>query len=490
MLGKLFAGCDIQIRVPYRSTHSFMWQRKKDSVAIATINRTILWFNKAFQGLSADVPMIEIEKLAVLVHHSLNGKTRTFHSAEHVFSMCEGMNPIQILAALFHDVVYRQLDDGFPALVADLMADVTYTQDGVLHLQAIKPEDTATVLCADLFGFSPRQVLQQLAGMNEFLSAVVAARLLHSHLTAAQLIAVLACIEATIFFRVPDSNGRAATDNLAQRVQAQGKKFLGHYSDQDLAVFVNTVLTDAVTLANRDVAGITEASPEQCLMNTLLLIEESNTPLMAAGVYTVQQYRSAVLRMKVFLLGLSPEFICQCHDGYPDAATRRVKGETARRNIEFSCAYLGAIVASTAIIEALALSTGADAPLAMFLGKPTPFQGGSDALQDFLPEPPSVNATDANLLKVLEMGQLPGSADGLSAAPLTVFLYRHAGIRGTEYTLLQAQKMFDGDLSPQSFLKTLDKTMLRTIIHACARVAVSRAEALLVLESSLCAHDA
>ncbi len=454
-------------------------------MAIATINRTILWFNQAFQALSVDIPTNDIEQLAILVHHSLDGKTRTFHTAEHVFNMCEGMNPIQILAALFHDVVYYQLDDGFPAQVAPLLADVTYTENGVLRLQPIQPEDTATVLCADIFGFRPGQVLQQYAGMNEFLSAVVAARLLHRHLTAAQLIAVVACIEATIFFRVPDANGRAATNDLAQRVEAQASKFLSNLSDQALSTFVNTVLTDAVTLANRDVAGITEADPEHCLSNTLLLLEESNAPLRAAGVYTVQEYRSALLRMNGFLSSLSPAFICQCYDGYPDANTCLVKGVTAKRNIDFSCAYLGAIIASLAIIEALALCTGTDAPLAMFLGNA---HGRPGPMQDLLPEPPAKHATHAELLKVLEMGQLPGTASGLSASPLTVFVYRYLGHSGTEQTLLQAKQMFDGHLSPQAFLKTLDRPMLRSIIHACAKIAVLRSEALLDLENSLYAH--
>ena len=458
-------------------------------MAIATINRTILLFNQAFQALSADVPTIEIEQLAVLVHHSLNGKTRTFHTAEHVFTMCEGMNPIQILAALFHDVVYYQLDDGFPAQVAPLLADVTYMENGVLRLQPIQPEDTATVLCADIFGFRPGQVLQQFAGMNEFLSAVVAARLLHRHLTAAQLIAVVACIEATIFFRVPDANGRAATDDLAQRVEAQARKFLSKLSDQAISTFVKTVLTDAVTLANRDVAGITEADHEHCLSNTLLLLEESNAPLRAAGVYTVQEYRSALLRMNGFLSSLSPAFICQCYDGYPDANTCMVKGVTAKRNIDFSCAYLGAIISSIAIIEALALCTGTDAPLAMFLGNAKSVHGRLGPMQDLLPEPPSEHATHAELLKVLEMGQLPGTASDLSASPLTVFVYRYLGHSGTEQTLQQAQQMFDGHLSPQAFLRTLDRPMLRSIIHACAKIAVLRSEALLDLENNILNTD-
>ena len=83
-------------------------------MAIATINRMILWFHEAFRALSAKVPMVEVEQLAMLVHHSMDSKTRAFHTTRHVFAIGEGMKPLQVLAAIFHDVVYYQLDDGFP----------------------------------------------------------------------------------------------------------------------------------------------------------------------------------------------------------------------------------------------------------------------------------------------------------------------------------------------------------------------------------------
>jgi hypothetical protein len=461
------------------------------SVAIATINRVILWFNEAFQGLAVDVPMAEVERLALLVHHSLDGKTRTFHTTEHIFDMCEGMNPVQILAALFHDVVYCQLDGGIARRVAPLLADVTRTEHGVLLLQNIRPGDTTTALCADLFGYEPGQALLPHNGMNEFLSAIVAARLLQRHLSAEQLIAVLACIEATIFFRVPDANGRTAADKLALRVQRQGAKLqAGHsLSVPDLSAFVKTVVTDAVVLANRDVAGITEADPGLCLSNTLLLIEESNVPLMATGVYSVQEYRGALLRMSGFLSNLSPAFIFQHYDGYPDAGTRLIRGETAARNVKFSCDYLDVMLASVAIIEALALSTGSDAPIAMFLGETTRVPGRLEPAADFRPVPPSGPHCDTGLLGVLEMGCAPGSRNNRGASSLAAFVYRSMGRDGIRLALQQAEQLFEGNLSPRAFLLALDCGVVRAIIRACEKNAVSRSAALLALESSLYASD-
>ena len=456
-------------------------------MAIATINRVILWFDEAFRALSAEVPMAEVERLAVLVHHSMDGKARVFHTTRHVFSVGEDLKPLQVLAALFHDVVYYQLDGGLPARVATLLEGVTDEKDGALYLREIEPGDSATTLCADIFGFSPGQVLPLYRGMNEFLSAVVAARLLQQHLSDAQLLAVVTCIEATVPFRAPDEHGRTAAEALARRVQERSAKFPAQpaLSSQEAEAFVTAVVRDAVTLANRDISGFIESDPGQCLSNTLLLIEESNAPLSAVGVYSLQEYRSALRRMESFLSGLDPALVCQSYDGQPDADTLLAMGAAAKRNIDFSCDYLGAILTTIAIIEALALSTGTDCPIAMFLGDITSSDGKPDRVEDFLPEPPSGQPIDAELLQVLQVGRALESANDLAASPLTTYLYRFMGHSRSKQTLQQARRMFDGNMSPRAFLKTLDRDMLSAVIRACARIALSRSEALLALEKNL-----
>ena len=196
-------------------------------VAISTINRFITVIDTAFQALPVNVSMVETERLATLVHSAMESKTRAYHTSTHVFGMCEGMQPLQVLAALFHDLVYYQLDGGFPVHTAGLLDDVTRCEGGTLILQPIGPGDTPLTLCAATFGFEPGQVLPLYGGLNEFLSAVVASRLLQAHLSAADLIAVIACIEATIPFRKPDSQGRTAMDRLAVRVLTQYASLFG-----------------------------------------------------------------------------------------------------------------------------------------------------------------------------------------------------------------------------------------------------------------------
>lgn len=452
---------------------------------IATINRLITCFSDAFKALSSPVAMTDIEDMAMLIHHSMSAKTRVYHTTHHVFDMCEGMNPRQVLAALFHDLVYVQLDGGFPLLATPMLEEVARRQDSSVILRKIDADDTALALCADLFGFTPGQTLPPYGGMNEFLSAVVAARYLQRQLNTDDLIAVVACIEATIPFRGPAPDGTSAAETLARRVQAQRDQLLPELGAEEMASYILTVITDAIHLANRDVAGFGEADPGRFLSNTWLLIEESNAPLAAVGVYSVQQYRSALMRMDTFLAGLDPRNVFQSHGGEPSPRKLTAMNAAAKRNIAFSCAFLDAKIASIAIVEALARSTGGDCPVSMLLGDISSARGQPVRAEDFLPTPPCAQPTSAALLKVLEKGRAVESSNDLTTSPLTAFVYRYIGHAGMNQALQQARQMFDGTLEAEAFLRALDPDMVRAITHACARIAVSRRDALVSLEQSL-----
>jgi hypothetical protein len=68
---------------------------------------------------------------------------------------------------------------------------------------------------------------------------------------------------------------------------------------------------------------------------------------------------------------------------------------------------------------------------------------------------------------------------------LTAFVYRYLGHDGTLRALSMAKQMFAGDLTAQDFLRSLDQNMVRALIRACARIALSRETPLLALEKTL-----
>jgi hypothetical protein len=449
---------------------------------ISTINRFIQLLADAFRALRADVSMHEIERLAMLVHSAMENKRRAYHSSNHVFHMCEGMNPRQVLAAVFHDVVYYQLDGGFPQQAAALLEPIVRNENGALVLNAIGTHDTALQLCADIFGFKPGQALPLFGGMNEFLSAAVAARLLQPHLQMCDLIAIIACIEATVPFRGKDAAGRDFAFLLAGRIREQSRTLLKTLSDEEIERHVAQVMLDAIKIANRDVDGFAEPNPGKFLSATWQLIEESNAPLVAVGVYTLQDYRGALARMEKFLGGLNPKNIFHHYGHYPDDAEIARLNEAARKNLAFSCDYLGAKITSIAIIEALALETGGNCPVSMFLGDIHSPHGKPDRVEDFLPPVNFVTELKSRLLLVLEQGRAQESSSDLTHSPLTAYIYRYMGHEGSLQALQQSKRMFAGELSALEFLKSLNPEMIKAITDACAHIAISRREALQKLQ--------
>lgn len=454
-------------------------------MAIATINRLITLFDGAFKALAAPACMADSERLAMIVQFAMDSRVRAYHTSAHIFDLVDGLNPYQVLAALFHDLVYYQLDGGFPESTVDILRGVVSVQDDVLVLQPIAPDDTALVLCAAVFDFQPLQALSSHAGTNEFMSAVAAARLLQAHLGVMDLLAVVACIEASIPFRVTALDGTSSADTLALRVDRLCQRLQSTWSPATRQAYVDRVVTEAVQFANRDVGSFANDDPGLFLSSTWLLIDESNTPLTRVGVYTLRQYRDVLMRMETFLGMLNPESVFQRYKGTPTTPEWTGLCAAATRNIAFACDFLDAKVASVAIIEALAMATGSDCPVSMFLGDIRSAQGRPDRVHDFLPPAPIHADVDADMLDVFENGRNLASQHDLAASPLTAFVYRHLGYEGTRKTLRHARDMFAGITTPLAFLQTQNRDMVCAMAQACSHIALSRTAALQALQRAL-----
>ncbi len=450
----------------------------------ATINRLITLFDRAFRETAPALDVATAEQMAMLVHHAMNPRTRVYHTPEHVFTMCDGLNGRQTLAALFHDIVYYQLDGGFPDDVADMLHPVVRDDFGVVKLRAIPASDRWLALCAELFGFKAGQEISVYGGLNEFLSAVVATRKLSPHLSVQDMVVILCCIEATVPFRAGQGKQSAGVA-LANRLSAALPQWLPDMDEAARQQFVDTAVAEAVILANRDVAGFAEKDPGHFLATTWLLIEESNAPLKAVGIYSLGDYRAALMRMELFLSNLDPESIFHSYGDVPGAEQVASLAEAARGNLRFACDFLDSKIATVAIVEALALCSGSDCPVSMFLGDISSPFGKPDRAEDHLPEAPLGHGINEALLRVFEKGRSRESTNDLTASPLTAYVYRCIGHKGMQAAIVQAKKMFDGTLSPTDFLRSLDREMVQAIIRACSQIAFSRRAALQALEQSL-----
>jgi hypothetical protein len=488
----------------------------------ATIHRIIAAFDGALEGLDLRTDPLDVERWSVLVHEAMANRARFFHGSEHIFDVVRGTragdqagaDPLETLAILFHDVVYVQVDGALDQRIARILEGVIRHEDGggyrLADLDALA--EPLVLHVAQVFGLSSGQELSPFAGLNEFASALVAARQLGPLLREVQVIAVAACIEATIPFRGLDQRGLGPYDRLAERLRRLSLD--GRPLDE---VRVAEAVTRAVRVANSDVGNFGDPDPATFLDHTWNLLPESNPALQLPTAYTVRQYRVALHQMEVFLSTLSGERVFHRWGGVPDEATYRGLVARAGNNLGIGVRYLRVKLYTAAILESLAMESGGDAPLELFAGA-IPRQGTDLArVERHLPieavvafeerrgragrpgsrgggggdgasgvevgavrpgsDPGSDPQSDPGLLALFVTGRAHDSSFDLRGSPLSAFLYRRLGEAGVEAALPSLRDFSAGRLGPMAFLRAQSPAALSAIASiawAASRVATTR----------------
>jgi hypothetical protein len=419
------------------------------------------------------MPLTEVERIAIIINEAMTAEARSFHTPEHVFDLVDPGNPYMTLAALFHDLVYYQVDLGFiPRIKEAIGSSIEPWDDGLRLKPGIEENDRELLLCMEIFDVKSGQKLAPFGGMNEFLSALVMARKLGSVVKEQDLILAIVCIEATIPFRPKDARGRTAAEGLAQRLQASNSNLRLGLDREKMEQAVRW----AVTFANRDVANFAEHDVTKFLDNTWKLLPETNPSLRTQGVYSIKSYRVALQKMEGFLRSLDPATIFAQYAGAPPDKEYRQMRQRGERNVSTAHEYLGIKLLTAAILEALAEISGGDAPVSLFMGDIGANQKGS-RLEDYLPadKPPAGAHPDKTLHDLLAFGRASASSFDLQNSPLSLFIYMHLGAEGFHNVRGTAKQMFDGKIAPGAFLDALPGDMIAKIAESCSHMAFTRA---------------
>ncbi len=440
-------------------------------MTISGINQIVLSLDGALRQLGKTVSMPEVERLAIQIHRTMDHPNRAYHTSRHLLDVCQGASPLATLAGIYHDIAYFQLDGGFPTDILPGLSMMVERLDHDFVLRLGPDAGLPLRLAASVFGFSDRSKLPLLGGLNEFVSAVIAASVLEAWLTPAELLTVIGCIEATVPFRPLNADGLNMPESLCHRLTRTNSQFGLGCSDEQL----RGIAGEAIALANRDVGGFAEPDPAQFLSNTWLLIEESNAALVAVGVYTVRDYRQALGRMEGFLSFLNPDNVFHTFDPLSPSDEFLAQAAAARRNLEFARRYLAGKLSALAIIEALAQLTGGDCPISMLLGDIAIADQRSLRIEDFLPVLAEHPDIDQQMLDVFDQGRRAVSLRDSSQSPLSAYVYRYLGEAGTMALFAQAKALFGEKTSPEAFLQQLDSTLRKAIAQSCAKIAISRA---------------
>ncbi|MDX2093544.1 MAG: hypothetical protein SFX73_37215 [Kofleriaceae bacterium] len=428
-----------------------------------------LW--RALHDLGSTADLADIERWGFSIHAALSAPGREFHNHDHVVSLLRDGDPVEVIAALYHDAVYIQVDQGPPrSMRADLTGLLQHGADG----WRVLPECASNPVTADVLAVFDRKVgdiATPTTGLNEFASALVASVQLSSALERRHRIEVSACIEQTIPFRVDPVtplHARLATLGLAGEVLEEATR-------------------RAVRVGNRDVENFCDNEAARFLDNTWKLLPESNPALHSPLVYTVRDYRIALQKMEGFLAQLPAERVFHSYNGEPapQIHARRVARTTG--NIHLAVRYLRAKLYSISLVEAIAMATGGgDVPLDYFMGGvKSAIRDDQKRIEHFLPTLGHAKDLDPPLHKLLAEGRASESRFDTGPSPLGAFLHAVVGEAAVMKNVELARRWWGGAMDAEQFLATQPVPPVVAIARAAANIIETRRDRLFALAERL-----
>ncbi len=432
----------------------------------------------ATNALKVDTTPTQLAEIAELIVQPMTGPWRYFHTTNHLFEVGGNSDAIEVLAALFHDLVYVQVDSSINFNLSYYLVPFIQEVQGQLKIGDDRklPKDATFEMAMSIFGFIPGQVLSPFGGQNEFMSAIVAGKTLDSFIKPQHLFQILACIEATIPFVPPSADGLSASDRLYQRLQETNSKFNLNLTEAELIETVNK----SVRMANRDISGF--AAPSDVFIeNTWNLLPETNHALLALNSYTVYEYRIALEKTERFLSSLNPELIFRKFDGKPDNKIYQNLVERARNNLEVARLYLRCKLFSIAFMEALSLRVGLNIPLSTMIGEARSQDFYTAQLVDFLPKLGDVyqpkNKLESEVLALLEPGET-AKASYEANSPLTTFIIKCVGFDEIINNRKLVQDFFAKNISAEDFLGGKNSQITQKLLDAIIQLFENRKNAL------------
>jgi len=450
-----------------------------DNAQLGTLQRIIAVLVEAFDAFHAQPPSETVEQLAILIHHAMTTPARHYHTPEHIFKFLKPADPIQNLTALFHDIIYYQVDLEFNPDIWETLAPYLRERAGEFFLaEALPSDDPLLWFTLELFELQPGQNISIAPALNEFLSALVMNKKLAGLVPDKDLYRTTICIESTIPFR-----GRPGGDcylgALEKRLKALSQQGRLPLSTDE----IEATLEWAVAFANTDIDSFGERDPGKFLDGTWKLLPESNAALRSRDTYTLRDYRQALQKMEAFLSRLDPDQIFNCYRNSPPPEEYAQMTARARQNVATACQYLRLKWLAMAVLEALAEATGGNAPVSLFMGDMPRAGEKTLGLEDLLPEIPVPAWVDPHsaMYQLLAVGRVSESSFDIKNSPLSLFLFKSLQPGQIEPLLASAQEMFDGRLQPEAFLARIDHGVVAAVARACAAMVYTRRAKLLRL---------
>jgi hypothetical protein len=205
-------------------------------------------------------------------------------------------------------------------------------------------------------------------------------------------------------------------------------------------------------------------------------------------VYTVCDYRIALLKMEGFLAWLPAERVFHSWNGEPrpEVHARRVARTTG--NLELAVRYLRAKLYSIGLVEAITEITGGDVPVDYFMGglkTLSPDARPMKRIAQFLPSLPNARDLDPPLHRLLVEGRASESSFDTGPSPLGAFLYAAVGERAVMSGVEMAKRWWAGAGEPAELLAAQPRPAVAAIARAAANIIDTRRDRLFALAERL-----
>jgi len=435
----------------------------------------------SIEQLGGVLDPVQLESTAELIIQAMTGTWRNFHTPEHIFEVGSGGDAIEVLSALFHDMVYVQVDQAsslnISGYLTPFVKEVKNSELVIRSEQEIIPDHLFEIV-STIFGMKKCQVLSPFAGQNEFLSALIAAKCLKPMLPENTIGEIIACIEATVPFRSPSPSGQTCSEVLFDRLGVANTTFNFGWTTEQMVFIVKR----AVRLSNRDVENFAAPQSADFLDNTWNLLPETNHELSNGSSYSVVGYRKSLQKMEGFMNFLKPEVVFHEFRGEPEEKTYQEMVANTKKNLEVSKLYLGSKLFTIAILEALSYRLGKTIPVSTMMGEHPSSGMKVAALADLLPDIPLnkklETPMEVEVFEILNKGRNKESRYDIKNSPLATLIVKRLGFSGIMESLKQAKEFFNGSLTPEEFLDKCDPEIVRLITEALLQLFESRKSAL------------
>jgi hypothetical protein len=438
----------------------------------------------AFEKLGRPISNSDAENLSYFLLRTMGSESRDYHRPEHSLDVSKNLFPVSQIAALFHDIVYVQVDSSWERNLSELLYPFTPSKMYSLDVRGALNHITDGWLkvIVKVFNLDTQTNLVPMLGLNEFLSAVVFYQKMKPYLKPEELLRGVCCIEATIPFRKADADGRTPAQRLVARVEDIQSGSLGHYFAEKIDS--NLILKECKTLIENDLVSFGSETINDFLSNTWRVMIENN-PALRNNFYSLSEYRQAIVGNIGFFTSLDAKNLywtsASDSDLKHDLLIKRTES-----NLILSTEYMKAIAISVSLVEVIAKITGGESAYEFFFGPTKKSHEHSpiniESLIKFGAEP-KWSAERSLIYKTLRYGREMRSRFDQKTSALSAYLYSKLSASEFEETFKTISLFHAGKINEEECLKAFDSQILAEVIDLLKKTALTRREQLQVLAS-------